>query len=196
MDERAINQDKIRKAVVESFSQPTKPTGRGPKYPCLKSLQQRTQLSPEAPAPALNSLVAERGLEPTEQALSAWNARISGSPIIDVAHELGVSIELAKTLINEVHSAIYEDLKANLDLNRQLDLSRVDQIIKGHLGAARAGDPEAANVVLRAIGQRAKLTGVEPEASPTRLQSPQNVLVWIQQQMPSINRIVDNLPLE
>jgi hypothetical protein len=192
-----MNEDAIRAAVVESLTTPQKLTRTRVRYKVPKDLDKRTQLAPDAPAPALDTLVASRGLEPTERALAAWDQRISGSPIIDVAHSLGVSIELAKTLINEVHAAIHEDLRANLDLNRQIDLARVDSVIKGHLPAAKAGDPEAANVVLRAITTRAKLTGVEAESSPaTRLQSPQNILVWIQNQLPSINRIVDSLPIE
>ncbi len=87
-------------------------------------------------------------------------------------------------------------MKANLDLNRQLDLSRIDSLLKAFLPAAKATDPDAANVVLRCLQHRAKLTGQEPDQPATRLTSPNNVMVWIQQQLPSINRIVDNLPLE
>jgi hypothetical protein len=183
-------------AIVEELkSHPPKQKATR-KYPALKTLAKRTSLPPDAPAPHLAVVVAEQGAEPTARALEAWNSRLAGSPIVDVAHQLGVSIELAKKLINEVHAAIYEDLKANIDLNRQLDLDRIDAVIKAFLPSAKAGDPDSANVLLRALGHRAKLTGQEPEASPTRLTNPQNVMVWIQQQLPSINRIVDNLPLE
>jgi hypothetical protein len=50
-------------------------------------------------------------------------------------------------------------------------------------------------VVLKCLAQRSKLTGIEPQPDPGR-SNPQNVLVWIQNQLPSINRIVDALPLE
>ena len=184
-------------AIVEELrAGPGKEKRRRNKYPALKSIDKRASLAPEAPAPQTQALVATHGEEPTSRALEAWNARLSGAPIIDVAHQLGVSIELAKKLITEVHAAIYEDLKANLDLNRQLDLSRIDSLLKAFLPGAKAADPDAANVVLRALQHRAKLTGQEPESAPTRLTQPNAVMVWIQNQLPSINRIVDNLPIE
>lgn len=158
-------------------------------------IPQRTQLAPDAPAPELGEMVAELGHEPTTKALEAWNATVSGSPIIDVAHSMGISIELCRKLIKEVHAAIYEDLKANVDLNRQLDLARIDQLLVGHLPAAKAGDTYAAAIVIKALQHRSKLTGQEPEPGPPK-QNPANVMVWIQNQLPQINAIVDSLPVE
>jgi hypothetical protein len=178
--------------ALESMPEPKPPK----KKPNAKAIAQRTTLAPDAPAPHLEAMIEEWGQEPTARALEAWNMRIAGAPIVDVAHELGVSIELAKKLIQEVHTAIYEDLKANIDLNRQLDLTRIDKLIKTFLPAAEKGDEDCANVVLRCLQQRSKLTGAEPEPAPTRMTGPNNVLVWIQNQLPSINRIVDSLPVE
>jgi hypothetical protein len=153
-------------------------------------------MAPDAPAPRLEEQIATNGETLTTAALEAWNARLSGVPIIDVAHQLGLSIELCRKLIREVHAAIYEDLKENVDLNRQLDLARIDQIIRAFLPAAKSGDDDAANVVLRCLTQRAKLTGTEPGEPGRSSVQPQNVMVWIQNQLPAINRIVDSLPLE
>jgi hypothetical protein len=164
--------------------------------PNAAEIAQRTQLAPDAPAPHTSQMITEWGEEPTSRALEAWNARLSGVAIVDIAHQMGISIELAKSLLREVHTAIYEDLKANVDLNRQLDLGRIDQIIKGHMAGASAGDDKSANVILRALQHRAQLTGQVAPPDPGRGPGPHNVLVWIQQQMPSINRIVDSLPLE
>lgn len=187
-----MNDIELDAAVVEAFRK----SQERPKRPTKKELARRTELAPDAPAPRLAAEIAIHGEPLTTAALEAWNARLGGAPIIDVAHQLGVSIELAKKLINEVHAAIYEDLKANIDLNRQLDLGRIDRIIKGHLSAAERGDEKSANVVLRAVAQRAKLTGVEAPEAPTRGAAPHNLMIWIQNQLPAINRIVDNLPLE
>jgi hypothetical protein len=186
--------ERLRQALKEPRAKRRSP----PKLrPTTKDIAQRTTLAPDAPAPHLDLVIADQGLEPTERALEAWNARLSGAPIVDIAHQMGVSIELAKKLIQEVHTAIYEDLKTNLDLNRQLDLGRIDALIKAFLPAAKSGDDDAANVVLRCLTQRSKLTGTEPtESVPRGPTSPNNVLVWIQAQLPSINRIVDQLPLE
>jgi hypothetical protein len=155
----------------------------------------RTELAPDAPAPALQAVVAERGPEPTEAALSAWEARVRGEPIVDLAHRMGLTIETAKLLIKEAHDAIHEDLKTNLDLNRQLDLQRIDGLLQVYYPLARSGDPDSANVTLKCLAQRSKLTGIEPMPDPGR-SNPQSVLVWIQNSLPSINKIVDALPAE
>jgi hypothetical protein len=160
-----------------------------------RQIQKRTQLDPQAPAPHLNDVIARQGPTVTTQALAAWSARVGGEPIVDVAHRFNVSIEAAKALIAEVHSAIHEDLKANLELNRALDLSRIDQLIQAHLPPAKEGDTESAGVVLRALAQRSKLTGSEPPPDPGR-SNPTNVLVWLQNSLPNINKIVDALPHE
>jgi len=192
-----VSSDPQLDAIVEELrAGPPKQRTPRRKYPALQSIDKRATLAPAAPAPQTQALIATNGQEPTARALEAWNARLSGAPIIDVAHQLGVSIELAKKLINEVHAAIYEDLKANLDLNRQLDLARVDSLIQSYLPPAKGGDPDAAAIILRCLQHRAKLTGQEPEPAPTRNGGAQNVMIWLQTQLPSINRIVDSLPLE
>jgi hypothetical protein len=187
-----MTDDEQLQAIVEELkSGPAKKSRSS-----AKALKERTQLAPDAPAPRLGTVVAEHGEEPTTRALEAWNARLAGHAIIDIAHDMGVSIELAKSLLREVHAAIYEDLKENIDLNRQLDLGRIDSIIKAHLPIATGGDEKSAAVVLRAIGQRAQLTGAVAAPDPGRGPGPTNVLLWIQNQLPGINRIVDSLPAE
>lgn len=154
-----------------------------------------TELAPSTPAPALAQVVAERGPELAAGALTAWNARLNGSPIVDVAQSLGLSIEAAKALIREAHAAIAEDLKEALNQNRELDLQRTDLILKSFLPGAREGDRDCAMVVLKALSHRARLTGTEPQADPGR-SKPENILIWIQHQLPAINRIVDAMPVE
>jgi hypothetical protein len=169
--------------------------------PCNKPVSaarvpaKRTQLAADAPAPATADMIAKRGSEPAARALEAWAARVRGAPIVDVAHSMGLTIEDAKVLIREAHGAIAEDLKTNLDLNRQLDLDRIDGLLQVYYPLARSGDADCANVTLKCLQQRSKLTGIEPQPDPGR-SNPAGVLVWIQQQLPSINRIVDALPLE
>jgi hypothetical protein len=152
-------------------------------------------LAADAPAPRLGELIAKNGEELTARALAAWEARLNGRPIVDVAHELGVSIASARVLIRQVHDAIAEDLKENLDLNRSLDLARIDGLLNAHYPRAKAGKVKSAQLVLRCLERRAKLTGAEPLPDPGRSQ-PQNVLIWLQNSLPSINRIVDSLPSE
>ena len=170
--------------------------GRWPDGPVVKGLKERTRMSQDAPAPHLEALIEAQGLEPTREALAAWDDRINGMPIVDVAHKMGCSIELAKQLISEVHHAIHEDLKAALELNRTLDLSRIDGLIASYYPAAKGGDERAAGVVLKALQHRAKLTGAEPSPEPARFNHVETVQAWIVNVLPSINRFVDDLPKE
>lgn len=164
----------------------------------LKALEgtlERTQLAPDAPAPRTDAIIADLGPEPSSEALAAWNARLNGEPIVDVAHKLGLSIKAAKSLLNEVHEALRDDLKANLELNREMDLQRIDGLLASYYRPAKEGDIDAARLVLKALQARAELTGAAAPKASHQAQGPQNVLVWIQNQLPNINRIVDSLPL-
>ena len=154
-----------------------------------------TPLAPDAPAPHTAAMVQKRGEELTTLALAAWDKRLNGASIIDVAHGCGLSIESAKALIKEAHEAIAEDLKTTLNQNRELDLQRTDMILKSFLPAAKDGDRDSAAIVLKALTHRARLTGTEPQPDAGRSR-PENVLVWIQAQLPAINKIVDSLPIE
>ena len=179
------------KTEAEKRTQLAKKWARNRKHPRFEP----TPLAPETPARSINEMVEARGSDLATQALGAWNARLAGVPIVDVAHQMGMSIAGAKQLIREAHDAIAEDLKVALAQNRELDLQRVDMILKTFLPAAKEGDRDSASIVLKALTHRARLTGTEPMPEAGR-SNPQNVLVWIQQQLPSINKIVDGLPIE
>jgi hypothetical protein len=112
-----------------------------------------------------------------------------------VASDLGLSIDAAKVLIKQVHEAVAEDLKENLDQNRSIDLARIDQLIGAHYPKALAGKIKSSQLVLRCIERRAKLVGHEALPAPTHSTST-SVLCWIQTQLPSIHKLVDSLPAE
>jgi hypothetical protein len=151
-------------------------------------------LEPTTPAPRLEAVVQARGPAAIADALRAWDARLNGEPLVNVAHTFGLSIEAAKQLIREAHAAIAEDLKEAVNQNRELDLQRTDMILKSFLPGAKEGDRDCASIVLKALGHRSRLTGTEPP-SPNQTR-PEAILVWIQQQLPAINKIVDALPRE
>jgi hypothetical protein len=152
-------------------------------------------LAPDAPAPRLQKLVDELGSGPCARALKAWEQRMMGDSILAIATDLRLSIPAAKELLREVHTAVAEDLKENLDLNRSLDLARIDSIIGAHLPKAQAGKVKSAQLVLRCLERRAKLVGIDAMPEPTRGHQT-NVLCWIQAQLPGIAKLVDSLPTE
>lgn len=169
-----------------------------PKRRVPKDLPPPTKaIRPDSPAPQLKALAAKHPNQLLQNALAAWECRIKGQPVIDIAHGLGMTIEGAKALIREVHEAIRDDLKASMELNRELDLARIDKLIETFYGDATKGDPDSAQLILKCISQRSKLTGAEPERNgDTSGRAPANVLVWIQNQLPAINQLVDSLPVE
>jgi hypothetical protein len=169
---------------------------KGQVKPMTTLIGKPRELAETAPAPRLGTVVAQYGSEPTRAALAAWEARLQGTPMVDIAHAQGLSIEACKQLLREAHDAVKEDLKEALEMNRQLDLGRLDGLIKAYYAPATQGEQESAYIVLAALKQRAKLTGVEEPADPLRSRQPQNILVWIQNALPSINKIVDALPNE
>jgi hypothetical protein len=153
-----------------------------------------TVLGPDAPAPRTQLLISELGPEPAALAITAWQARLSGMPLIDIAHEMGLTIPAARALINDAYTALREDLKDNIELNRTIDLARVDELIKSWLPLAQRGDPAAANVMLKALSLRSRLASTEPTPASTERVHPQNVLVWVQQQLPAIEKLVQAIP--
>jgi hypothetical protein len=169
---------------------------RAVKRPQEREIKRFSVLDPkQAPAPQIQAVIASQGAELFKQSINAWENRIRGVPIVDIAADMQISIETAKALIKQAQEAVSEDLKEALAVNRELDLARLDGLIRYWYPLACQGDEGAAGVVLKCVGQRAKLTGAEALPEPGR-QSPANVLVWIQNQLPSINRIVDSLPVE
>jgi hypothetical protein len=155
-----------------------------------------TELAAGAPAPKTQALIARVGEELSAAAIEAWGARVAGASILELAHRMGVTIEDARRLIKEAYEAVSEDLRENINLNRQLDLERIDHLISSHYAQALGGNAKAADVVLKLLAHRSKLTGIEPLPETAGRRQPESVLIWIQQQLPSINRIVDSLPLE
>lgn len=184
-------------AEVESKPTPApKPNhAKKKRLPGVKKTCKVTGLSADAPAPHTKTLIEKNGAKPTARALEAWAARVRGMTILDTAHEMGVSIAEAKVLIAEAHSAIAEDLKANVELNRQLDLDRIDGLLHTYYPLAKAGDTEAAKLVTSCVKHRATLTGIESLPNPGR-NHPRDILVWVQQSLPNIHKLVDSLPLE
>lgn len=158
-------------------------------------LPEPTELAPDAPAPRLQKLIDDYGAGPSAQALRAWQARMMGGSILEVAASLGLSVSAALVLLKEVGEAVTEDLKEAVELNRSIDLARIDALISTYLPRAKEGRVKSAHLVLKCLERRSKLIGLEPLPAPTRSTS-QSVLIWIQEKLPAINTLVESMPLE
>jgi hypothetical protein len=187
-----MNEKEKRDALAAKWAAKVKVTLHPNGHPEMPT----SELEAAQGAPRTAELVQARGPELAAAAIRAWDARVRGEPIVDVAHQLGLSIAAAKTLVREAHDAIREDLKEALELNREIDLARTDQLIKAYLPEAKEGDDKAATIVLKALSHRARLVGISEQNPDPNRARPENVLVWIQAQLPSINKIVDSMPIE
>jgi len=151
-----------------------------------KILDQNVSLlpGPDTPAPRLNAIALAHGAQPIARALVAWEKRLRGVPIIDVARDLGLSIEEAKVCLGQIHNIICEDIKDAIALARALDLERIDGLLATFYPRALAGDKAAALVVLKCLDRRAELCGTQP--CPNRIgkgSGRHNVLLWLQNQL-------------
>jgi hypothetical protein len=133
---------------------PAKKKAKPKRPPGAKRVLKSTPLAPDAPTPHTNTLIQKNGALPTARALEAWAARVCGAAILDVAHEMGVLIEEARMLIAEAHADIAEDLKENVELNRQLDLARIDGLLVTYYPKAKSDDTDAAKLVIRCVQHR------------------------------------------
>jgi hypothetical protein len=187
--------DKLKETLARlerTHPAPRRKAGR----PTNEEIEQTSKLELSDPAPHIQAMVEARGPELTQQAINAWEMRRRGELPIDIANALHVSIETARALIREACDAVKEDLKENVELHKQLDLERIDSLVKTYLPSATRGDLDSAHLVLKAIGTRAKVLGQDKAPDPARGQQAPLVLAWIQNQLPAINRIVDSLPIE
>lgn len=105
-----------------------------------------------------------------EKQIQALNLRKAGATFAEIAAELGYSspsgaYEAVKAALEKAFSEPAEEL-------RQLELARLDEMQAGLWEGAIAGDPDAVNAVLRLMGHRARLLGLERKESPIKTKLP------------------------
>ena len=83
----------------------------------------------------------------------------SGHDYDAIAKEVGYSNR--GTAWRVVQKALTQRIADGVDELRQVELDRLDRLLKAHWGKALAGDLPSAHVVLRTIEQRTRLLGLE-----------------------------------
>jgi hypothetical protein len=104
-----------------------------------------------------------KAIELTKKQADALGLRLAGASLMQIAESVGWETPAA------AHSAIMSALKTILppetrDEYRRLEIARLDRLEQGHWVRALNGDDKSANVVLKCIGMRAKLLGLEAPA--------------------------------
>lgn len=100
-------------------------------------------------------------LERREKAL---DYRTRGWAYRDIAKALGVSLAQAYKDVNYELAEAKSRARENADELLQLELDRLDMLLKGLEPMARVGNPGAVNSYLKVMERRAKLLGLDAPA--------------------------------
>jgi hypothetical protein len=138
------NQPPDELAAVRAKKKPGSKPGRGPR---------------SHPGPT----TGKREVEAQRKSSQAVQLRVAGATLTQIAERLGYADA------SGAHRAITRALKEMLpeedrQAGRRLELAKLDRLEMSAWPNALAGDDKAANVILRCIGMRAKLLGLEAPA--------------------------------
>jgi hypothetical protein len=100
---------------------------------------------------------------------------LQGVPYDDIAKSVGYSNR--GTAWRTVTKALRERVDVAVAGFRQLELSRLDALQHAHWDRALAGDIPSANLVLRVMGQRSRLLGLELLAAQVGAGNPKTVVI-------------------
>ena len=163
--------------------------------------------------PALMRETEGRQSPESEWVRRAWDFRIDGCSVREIAQKLGISYAQAWRLVQLAYTDPGIRLSETAEVARELDSARLDQLIRAYLPLAlntrtlaeriRNGETitvddaavsfAAAKILLETLGQRAKLFGLYIHTKTGPGQAKQDVFAWLQSVTPSIQRAVNDL---
>jgi transposase len=164
-------------------------------------------------APVLMRETEGRQSPESEWVRRAWDLRIDGCSVREIAQRLGISYAQARRLVQLAYTDPGIRLSETAEVARELDSARLDQLIRAYLPLAlntrtlaeriRNGETitvedaavpfAAAKVLLETLSQRAKLFGLYIHTKMGPGQARQDTLAWVQSVAPSIQRAVNDL---
>jgi hypothetical protein len=108
--------------------------------------------------------LSPRRLATAKKRAAATKLRAAGRTFKQIAVELGVTTGRAYQLVDE---ALYATIAAPAERLRQIELARLDQLLRGVYGKAIRGDHSAIGSVLKIIARIERLTGLDaPQPAP------------------------------
>ncbi|PPE69491.1 hypothetical protein C1702_11145 [Caldimonas thermodepolymerans] len=96
----------------------------------------------------------------TDRRLQALELRKQGKNFEEIAAALGITKSAAWQLVDGALRDYNNAVKESVDELRQVTLLQLDDMLANWLPIARAGDDKAAGIVLKTLGERAKLMGL------------------------------------
>lgn len=95
-----------------------------------------------------------------ERDARAWALRMSGATYTEVGQALGVSKQRAEQICKRMHR-VHAPTSEQVEAHRELDLMRLDRILRAVWPDALKGNQGAVDRVLRIQERRAKLLGLD-----------------------------------
>lgn len=89
----------------------------------------------------------------------AWELRLAGHQITDIARKLGVSIPTASRDVSYAYEEYRRHMTEDAKEAARLDLLRLDALAAAYWKPAQGGDAKAAQILLKILQQREKIYG-------------------------------------
>ncbi len=112
---------------------------------------------------------------------AAMQARVSGANMRQIAAELGVSVGTVHEDINAEIRALRDSTRSLTEDYRDMELMRMDCVLRGLLPGIQAGDSPAARAAIAISIQRSRLLGLYKGETDTADDQAQDFLVFLEE---------------
>ena len=109
----------------------------------------------------VNSPIGKNAAIKAERMAKSLSLRKKGWSLKRIAEEVGVCQASVGTYLREALTALHQLALNDMDLDRQLELERLDGLYSKLAPGIEAGDPRSVEAALRISGRRAKLLGMD-----------------------------------
>lgn len=106
-------------------------------------------------------MLEARNLALLERRYQVWTLRKDGYTYHDIAQTLGISEFVAREDVMTIGKRLTTELSDSVDEDRQLQVDRLNAMLKKFQPQAEAGNLAAASMVLAIEGRRAKLLALD-----------------------------------
>ncbi len=101
-----------------------------------------------------------------ERRAAALSLRVQGKTLAQIGESLGVSTQRAYQYVKEGLARLDQMTTVDAEALRRLSVEQLEAMLAAHLPKAIAGDVRSGNLAIRAIAERARITGLVKAAQP------------------------------
>lgn len=145
----------------------------------LEKRRKRGAKKGRRPGSVLGPTSGPKAIQANEKQAHAIQLRLAGATLTQIADQVGYATP------SGAHQAIMAALRTNLPETtraeaRALELARLDRLEMAHWQRALSGDDKASNIVLKCIGMRRQILGIDaPQQLDVRVREGEQVRVEI-----------------